>query len=442
MRAPALPDPDRPTPRTQDTAPPDTDRPDTDSPAADRPDADCPGLDPADPGSSAADPAHPDHPHLDHPHLDHLHPGHRDPDHPDPGHPDPGHPDPGRRDALRRPGFRGSRVRERGGRGRDPDAWRPLLSLLHEFTPVVEVLPPDAALADVSGSVRYFGRDPLGIARLIRVRALAWQGLDCAVGVAPNPMLARMAARDAGPGAVRRVGAAPGEIAGFLDPKPVAALHGVGPRTAHALGAYGLDTVGKVAGAPEGVLQRILGARAGRLVHERARGIDRAAVVPRAPAPSVGARHRFVRYELDAAMRRRVLLGLATGIGRRLRDDGRAARALTLTVHYADRTTSTRTRALREPTAHTHALADAAYALHDALGLQRARVAALGLRAEELVAAERASCQLTFGRGQEGALRIEPVVDRIAARWPGVVGPAAVMGPAGERPAPEEEGGA
>ncbi|MFI5823682.1 hypothetical protein ACIA8I_32000 [Streptomyces rishiriensis] len=53
--------------------------------------------------------------------------------------------------------------------------------------------PPDAALADVSGSVRYFDCDAAEIARLVRVRMLALYGLDCAVGVAPNPMLARMA---------------------------------------------------------------------------------------------------------------------------------------------------------------------------------------------------------------------------------------------------------
>lgn len=48
-----------------------------------------------------------------------------------------------------------------------------LLGLLEEFTPVVEALPPDTALADLRGAERYFGRDAVELARLFRVR---WAG--------------------------------------------------------------------------------------------------------------------------------------------------------------------------------------------------------------------------------------------------------------------------
>src|SRR5262249_34339235 len=80
-----------------------------------------------------------------------------------------------------------------------------LLGLLGEFTPVVEALPPDGALADLRGAERYFGRDAVELATLIRVRALAHHGVDCAIGAGAGPMLARMALREAAPGAVRVV---------------------------------------------------------------------------------------------------------------------------------------------------------------------------------------------------------------------------------------------
>lgn len=310
-------------------------------------------------------------------------------------------------------------------RGRE--SWETLLTLLGDVTPVVEVLPPDAALADVGGSRRYFGRDAVELAKMVRVRALAQYGLECVIGVAAGPLLARTAAYGAAPGEVRCVAEDPDEAAAFLAPMPVAALYGVGPKTAGMLRTYGLDTAGKVAGVPELVVQRILGVRTGRLVHERARGIDRASVVPNAPARSAGAEHRFDRYELDAEERRRALLALADDIGRRLRADEQVARAVTLVVRYADRTNTTRTRTLAEPTAHTPSLAGPAYELHDALGLQRARVAALTLRAEDLRSAETAAHQLTFDQQEADARRVEPVVDRIAARWPGVVGPASAV---------------
>lgn len=290
-----------------------------------------------------------------------------------------------------------------------------LLGLLADFTPVVQALPPDAALADVRGALRYFDRDAAGLARLVRIRALALYGTECTIGVAANPLLARMAAHAGPPGTVRAVH--PEEVAGFLARKPVAALYGVGPATARTLCAYGLDTVGRVAGATPATLQRVLGATAGRRVHERARGIDPAPVVPRAPARSVSSEYRFDRDELDPDQRRRALLTLADELGFRMRTEKQVARALSLTVRYADHSATTRTRTLAEPSAHTPALTVAAYGLHDALGLQRARVRAVALRAEELTPAELATCQLSFDPRAEKARRAEAAADRARLRF-------------------------
>ncbi|MFF9865560.1 hypothetical protein ACF1G0_09050 [Streptomyces sp. NPDC013953] len=295
-----------------------------------------------------------------------------------------------------------------------------LMGLLGQFTPVVEAAPPDAALADVRGAVRYFGRGPAELAALIRVRALALYGVECAIGAGPNPLLARMAARDAAPGRTLVVD----DPEAFLRDKPVAALHGVGPATARTLCSYGLDSAGRVAAAPLAVLQRILGARAGREVWERARGVDRTAVVPNAASRSVAAERAFDRDELDRDRHRRALLSLAGELGARMRGEEQVCRSLTLTVRYADRSATVRTRALREPTAHSADLAATAYALHEALGLQRARVRALALRAEGLMPAEQAAHQLSFDPADEKARRLEAVADRARARFgPGVIGP-------------------
>ncbi|QGV81393.1 DNA polymerase Y family protein [Streptomyces ficellus] len=295
-----------------------------------------------------------------------------------------------------------------------------LMGMLGQFTPVVEAAPPDAAFADVRGAVRYFGRGPAELAAVIRVRALALYGVDCAIGAGPNPMLARMAARDAAPGTTLVVD----DPEAFLRDKPVAALHGVGPATARTLCSYGLDSVGRAAAAPLAVLQRILGARAGREVWERAQGIDRTAVVPGTASRSVAAERAFDRDELDRDRHRRALLSLAGELGARMRGEEQVCRSLTLTVRYADRTATTRTRTLREPTAHTADLADAAYAMLDALGLQRARVRAIGLRAEGLMPAEQAAHQLSLDPADDRARRLEAAADRARARFgPGAVVP-------------------
>ncbi|MEU5052185.1 hypothetical protein [Streptomyces sp. NPDC021096] len=310
----------------------------------------------------------------------------------------------------------------------DEETYDGLLALLAEVTPVVQALPPDAALMDVRGAVRYFGHGPEELAELLRVRTLARYGVDCTIGIAGNPMLARMAAQDGAPGAVRTLSGEPEAVAAFLARKPAAALYGVGPATARTLCSYGLDSIGRIADAPLGALQRILGAAAGRRIHERARGLDPTPVTPDARARSMGAEHRFGGDELDAAHRRHALLALADGLGARLRGSGQVARGLKLTVRYADGSSTTRSRTFTEPTAHTPELTAAAYALHASLALQRARVRAVALRAEGLCDARLAAHQLTFDPADEKARRVEAAVDRARARFGvGAVGPAATL---------------
>ncbi|MFG2498811.1 hypothetical protein ACGFSB_11470 [Streptomyces sp. NPDC048441] len=298
-----------------------------------------------------------------------------------------------------------------------------LLTLLTEFTPRVEALPPDAALVGVRGAMRYFGRDAVELASVIRVRALALYGVDCVIGAGPGPMLARMAARGAVPGVTGVVGEEAGDVAEFLGAKPVVELPGVGRATARTLCAYGLDSVGKVAAAPLPTLQRLIGARAGRELYEKAHGIDRTHVVPNAAARSIASERPFPRDELDPTRHRRALLSLTEELGARMRGEDQVCRSLILTMRYADRSTTTRTRTLSEPTAHSSALTDSAYRMYEALGLQRARVRGISLRAEGLGPAEHAAHQLMFDPADDKARRLEAAADRARARF----GPGAVM---------------
>ncbi|WP_242425923.1 hypothetical protein [Streptomyces sp. Root63] len=102
--------------------------------------------------------------------------------------------------------------------------------------------------------------------------------------------------------------------------------------------------------------------------------------------------------------------------------------ALTLTVTYADRTQTTRSRTLTEATAHTPALAATARELLTSLGLQRARVRTLALRAERLRPAEHTVHQLTFDDRDQKLRRLEAALDRTAIRYgPGITGAASTF---------------
>ncbi|MFJ5026091.1 DNA polymerase Y family protein [Streptomyces goshikiensis] len=307
----------------------------------------------------------------------------------------------------------------------DADLYAQLLALAEGITPRVQALPPDAAHLDITGALRYWDREPAGLAALLRLRTLALHGVQTTCAVAPNRMLATMAAAATPPGMTTVIDTADTER--WLRPRPVASLYGVGPATAGKLHTYGLHTIGDVADTPVPTLVRLFGAAAGRALHAHACGRDLRTVQTRPVAKSLGSERAFEHDVLDPAEHRRALLSLSEEIAARLRDQRQAAGGLALSVRYADRSSSTRNRALAEASAHTRAIATSAYELYDLLALQRARVRSISLRAQDLRPASEATQQLTLGPCDDRALAIEAVTDRARARYgPGTLRPAAL----------------
>ncbi|MFH9826604.1 DNA polymerase thumb domain-containing protein [Streptomyces bobili] len=111
-------------------------------------------------------------------------------------------------------------------------------------------------------------------------------GLPSAAGAGPT--LAAMACALTPPGRRTIVDDSPEAIDAFLRPRPVRELPGVGAKTAVTLTEYGLHTVGDVGDVSQHTLQRLLGARAGRTLHDRTHGHDTTIVDPTPPRqPSV-----------------------------------------------------------------------------------------------------------------------------------------------------------
>jgi DNA polymerase-4 len=104
-------------------------------------------------------------------------------------------------------------------------------------------------------------------------------------------------------------------------------------------------------------------------------------------------------------------------MGQRLRGESQVAGRVTLTVRYADRSSTTRTHTLPEPTNHSPALAAAALDLLTALGLQRARVRAFAMRADDLLPAGGAYRQISLDPGDAHARAAEAAADRARRRF-------------------------
>ena len=112
-----------------------------------------------------------------------------------------------------------------------------------------------------------------------------------------------------------------------------------------------------------------------------------------------------------------------------MRAAGMAGRTVTLKVRFADFTTITRSRTLREPTDVGRGdLRRPRVGLFDALGLQRARIRLVGVRVEGLVEAAQAPIQLVLGEREHGWREADRAVDRARSRFgSGSVRPASLI---------------
>ncbi len=316
--------------------------------------------------------------------------------------------------------------------GRYSEASAGIMEIFRSVTPLVEPLSLDEAFLDVRGARRRLGR-PVQIAEWIRARVWDEQQLTCTVGVAPTKFVAKLASTRGKPDGLLVV-PADGVVA-FLHPLPVEALWGVGERTAEALHQLGLRTVGDIAAVSVETLQRALGTATGAHLAALSWGRDDRRVIPTEPDKSVGSEETFARDVDDPDVVLREVLRLAERTAARLREQGYAARTVTLKVRFADFTTITRSRTLSSATDTGREIYEVARELFLKLGLQRARLRLVGVRAESLITSAQVTRQQMLGEREVGWREADRAVDRASARFgSGSVRPASLLDPPGRVP--------
>ena len=215
---------------------------------------------------------------------------------------------------------------------------RRIMEVFRSYTPLVEPLSLDEAFLDVAGCERLFG-DAVEIGRAIKRDILRSTGLVASVGVAPTKFLAKLASDLDKPDGFRVI--RHDEVRALLDPMPVSAIFGVGPRTAKRLEALGVHTIGELAARPRDEVLARFGA-AGAWIHELAHGIDPRRVNPRREEKSYSVERTF---EQDLSDREKLLLALfefSDELGERLRDRGLRGRTISIKARYTNFKTVTR----------------------------------------------------------------------------------------------------
>jgi DNA polymerase-4 len=221
---------------------------------------------------------------------------------------------------------------------------RQIRAMMAKLTPLLQPLSIDEAVLDLAGTEALHGAPPAVVLAHFAREVEAGVGVTVSIGLAPNRLLAKIAADRDKPRGFTIMGAS--EAASLLAPEPVRLLPGVGPALARKLAIQGITLLGHLQALTEGEAHRRLGDEGPALVR-RARGEDDRVVDPGRETKSISAETTF-----DSDLTRRAdlewhLWRISEKLARRLHENELCAGGIVLKLKTA--TFEIRTRAARLP---------------------------------------------------------------------------------------------
>jgi DNA polymerase-4 len=206
---------------------------------------------------------------------------------------------------------------------------RAVWEVVRSIVPALERTGIDEGYLDLTGF-----QAPREIARAVQTAVRGSTSLTCSIGVGSSKTVAKIASDRRKPGGLTVV--PPGREAAFLAPLDIRLLPGLGPRTEERLRGRGIETLGTLAALSDDELRGMLPGKVGRLLRDRARGIDPRGIEAPAEAVSISNEETFARDVADREALHTELRRMAERLAEHLVSSGRTARTVTTKVRYPD----------------------------------------------------------------------------------------------------------
>ena len=215
-----------------------------------------------------------------------------------------------------------------------------IVSMMQDYTPLVEVYSIDEAFLDVTYSLKYLYNAPERIAYLLKARIKESFGLTCSIGIAPNKLLAKLAGEIRKPDGLTVI--RPEDVSRVMENLPVKDLCGIGGRMERRLNMLGIYTCGQLGRFPVKILREKFGIIGERLA-QMGKGIDDSPVVPAEEENEVKSVGHSMTLRQDLSDRDDILkylLQLSEMVGRRARRYSVSGKTVSLYIRFADYLTS------------------------------------------------------------------------------------------------------
>lgn len=242
---------------------------------------------------------------------------------------------------------------------------RKFMDICREYAPVVEKASIDECYLDMSGTHRIYP-DPIALAHTIKDRIRDELGFTVNIGIGDCKLLAKMASDFEKPDKVHTL--FKNEIERKMWPLPVGELFTVGGSTADKLRHSKIMTIGDLAHTDLARIQKIVGMKMGKHIHDYANGID--------PSPVLTEPEEAKGYSISTTLEEDVkkssqaypvLLALADSVTARIRADGAKAYCIAVSIRSFDFKTRSHQRSLMNPTDISREVYQISKALFDEL---------------------------------------------------------------------------
>jgi len=183
------------------------------------------------------------------------------------------------------------------------------------------------------------------VAEAVQTAVRAATSLTCSLGVSTSKVVAKIASDLRKPAGLTVVPA--GSEARFLAPFDVRRLPGVGPKAEQRLVAAGIETIGALALLGDSELRQLLPGSVGRVLRDRAQGIDPRGLELQTERISISVENTFERDLTDRVQLHAELRRMAEEVAGHLQKTGRVARTVSTKVRYTDFSIRSRSTSLR-----------------------------------------------------------------------------------------------
>lgn len=250
--------------------------------------------------------------------------------------------------------------------------------IIREQAPLFEKSSIDEFYLDLTGMDRFFGCYQW--ASTLRKKIIKETHLPISMGLSANKLVSKVATGECKPNGQQQISR--GNEQTFLAPLSIRKIPMIGKKTADFFYEMGITRVKTLREMPVGMLEATFG-KNGRIIWNKAHGIDNSPVVPFIERKSISTESTFETDSIDVKKMKAILTAMVEKLAFKLRSEHKLCACITIKIRYSDFETTSRQIHINH-TSSDKVLIGYALRLFDKLYNRRLLIRLIGVRLSKL----------------------------------------------------------